>query len=307
MFELFKMIGRLAGSGIPVLITGESGAGKELVARALHQHGPRNGGPFVPVDCGSLPAGLLEAELFGYERGAFTGAVAAKPGRFELADGGTLFLDEISNIPLELQASLLRAVQEKTTQRLGSNRTVKWDARIIAATNADLKALAAEGRYREDLIFRLAGVELTVPPLRERPEDLALLVADFLARWDHRSGARTLAPGVLEALAAYPWPGNVRELEHVVNRAAALARGPVIELEDLPEEVRHPAHRPPGGLPVTGGREGLLTLEEVKRQYARHALAVNGNKKAETARALGIDRKTLNVLLEEPDAAAGPG
>ena len=167
MIELYKLIGRLAGSGIPVLVRGESGSGKELVARALHRWGSQPDGPFVAVDCGSLPAGLLEGELFGYERGAFTGAVSAKPGRFELAHGGTLFLDEVGNIPLELQAKLLRALQEKSSQRLGAVKSVSWDARVVSATNADLRELTAGGRFREDLLYRLAGVEIAVPPLRE--------------------------------------------------------------------------------------------------------------------------------------------
>jgi DNA-binding NtrC family response regulator len=299
MIELYKLIGRIAPADLPVLIRGESGTGKELVARALHRWGARPGGPFVAVDCGSLPAGLFEAELFGFERGAFTGAVAAKPGRFELADGGTLFLDEVGNIPLELQAKLLRALQEKTSQRVGGSAPVRWDARVVAATNADLREEVARGRFREDLLYRLAGVELVVPPLRERRDDLPLLLDHFLDRWRERRGRLTVSAEALRLLAAWPWPGNVRELEYVANRAAALAAGSEIGPEDLPEDIR--LGRVPGPpLPPelsAGSRETLVTLETMKRRYARHALAVCGGRKAEAARALGIDRKTLASLL----------
>ncbi len=298
MFELSKLIGRIAGADLPVLIRGESGTGKELVARALHRHGARPGGPFVAVDCGGIPAGLLEGEMFGYERGAFTGAVAAKPGRFEMADGGTLFLDEISNLPLELQAKLLRALQEKTTQRLGSTQSRAWNARVVSASNADLRAQSAAGKFREDLMFRLAGVELALPALRDRIADLPQLVAHFLARHPGPQGARSVSPEALALLSGWPWPGNVRELEHVIGRAAALARGPVIGVEDLPDDLR--AGRLPTAIPgITGpgGRDGLVTLEEVKRRYARHVLEACGGRKAEAARLLDIDPKTLNTLL----------
>jgi DNA-binding NtrC family response regulator len=300
MLELYKLIGRLAGSGIPVLIRGESGSGKELVARALHRYGPHADGPFVAVDCGSLPAGLLEGELFGYERGPLPGARAAKPGRFELADGGTLFLDEVGNIPLELQAKLLRALQEKATQRLGATKAVSWDARVLSATNADLKDLASKGRFREDLLYRLAGVEVTVPPLRERRGDIAVLLALFLRRWAYGRPGLVFTPEAIGLLEAWPWPGNVRELEHAVNRAAALAAGPAIGPESLPGEIR--SGRSPG-LPGASGRPAvkadLTTLEEMKRRYARQALGLCGGNKAETARVLGVDPKTLRALLQD--------
>ncbi|MEK7474544.1 MAG: sigma-54 dependent transcriptional regulator [Candidatus Coatesbacteria bacterium] len=300
MLELYKLIGRLAGSAIPVLIRGESGSGKELVARALHRFGPRPDGPFVAVDCGSLPAGLLEGELFGYERGAFTGAVAAKPGRFELADGGTLFLDEVGNIPMELQAKLLRALQEKATQRLGATKAVSWDARVLSATNADPRELASEGRFREDLLYRLAGVEIGVPPLRERLGDLPVLVGLFLRRWAAGRPGLAFTPEAIRLLEAWSWPGNVRELEHAVSRAAALASGPSIGPESLPGEVRSGrSPDPPGMSGRPAGKADLLTLEEMKRRYAREALGLCGGNRAETARLLGVDPKTLRALLQD--------
>ncbi len=297
MLELYKLIGRLASSDLPVLIRGESGTGKELVARALHHHGRTPAGPFVAVDCGSLPAGLLESELFGHERGAFTGAEAARAGRFEMADGGTIFLDEIANLTPDLQAKLLRALQERTIQRLGAVRPVAWRARVVAATNAGIRERVAQGQFREDLLYRLAGVELRVPPLRERREDIPALVDHFLARWAAQKGPLAFSPAALAALSAWSWPGNVRELEHAVNRAGALARGPVIEAEEVVADLRPgPAGAPVAPLP---GPEAVRPLDEVKQRYARQALAACHGNRAETARRLGIDRKTLLHLLGE--------
>jgi transcriptional regulator with GAF, ATPase, and Fis domain len=236
--------------------------------------------------------------MFGYERGAFTGAVASKAGRFEMANGGTLFLDEVGNLPMDLQAKLLRALQEKTTQRLGSTRSVTWSARIVAATNVNLREAVAQGRFREDLLYRFAGVELAIPPLRDRPEDLPHLADHFLRRHPSPHGPRSLSPEALAVLRGWPWPGNVRELEHVIARAAALAVGPVIRPDDLPEDLR--AGRLPAAIPGIagpGGRDALVTLEDVKRRYARHVLEACGGRKAEAARLLDIDPKTLNALL----------
>ncbi len=298
MVDLFKQVGRLADSGIPVLVTGESGVGKELVARALHRYGVGAAKPFVPVDCGSVPAGLLEAELFGYERGAFTGAVASKPGRFELAHGGTIFLDEIGNIPIELQADLLRAIQEKTSQRLGSTRVSKWDARIISATNADIREMVTRGTFRKDLFYRLAGVEVRVPALRERIDDLSLLVEHFLGKWKSRNRKMSITRKAMQLMAGYSWPGNVRELEHALDRAAALARGSVLGPDDLPAEIRNPSAGDASGQPVHDREDRLLSLEEVKRRHARMVLEACAGNKTEAARILGIDRKTLANLIE---------
>jgi len=307
MVELFKLIGKVAGSDVPVLITGDSGTGKELVAKALHNYGSMKSGPFVAVDCGSLPPTLLEGELFGYERGAFTGAVAAKPGRFEMADGGTLFLDEIGNIAIELQSKLLRVIQEHATQRLGSNKSVHWEARIVSATNSNVKEMTANGKFREDLLFRLAGVEIRIPPLRERLDDLPLLVAHFAERWFVGSGTRiSISKEAMTLLSMYHWPGNIRELENVFYRAATLSRGQVIHAEDLPPEFRGEGELVDMGVLTIGGREGVVTMDEMKRKYARYAVEVCNGNKTEAARTLGIDRKTLNSMLEEPQKKISP-
>jgi len=295
MMEVFKQIGRLASSLVPVLITGESGSGKELVAKSLHKHGPRPAGPFVTVDCAGIPVDLLESELFGYEKGAFTGAVGAKPGRLEMANGGTLFIDEVGNIPPAIQPKLLRALQEKTSQRLGSNTTVKWDARIISATNSNLQKLAGEGRFREDLIFRIAGGEIDVPPIRERKGDIPILAKFFLDKLGGVAGGCRFSPEAMELMEAYRWPGNVRELEHAISHATALARGGVIGPEDLPEKVRTGAAETPQPEDVSIG----LSMDEMKSRHAEAVLLDCEGNKTEAARRLGIDRKTLNTLLHK--------
>jgi len=321
ILEVFKMIGMLAASEVPVLVTGESGTGKELVARSLHRYGPNPGGPFVVVDCASLPATLLEAELFGHEKGAFTGADAARPGRFEQADGGTIFLDEAGNIPMEFQPKLLRAIQERTVQRLGSTKTVGWNARVISASNTKLWDLAKAGKYREDLLFRLAGAEISLPSLHERRPDIPLLVAHFLERAGRQGERLSVSPEAAEKLASYNWPGNVRELRHALERAAALSRGSVIDAEHLPEKVRagttpdagsasaqgeplrrspswaHPRERIVEGLPASC--DEVMTMDALRVRYARHVLELCGGNKSETARRLGIDRSTLYELLAE--------
>jgi len=282
-----------------VLVTGETGTGKELAARALHAYGPHANGPFVAVDCSSLSPALLESELFGHERGAFTGAVASKPGKFELADCGTLFLDEIGNIPPEIQAKLLRALQERSTQRVGSNATVTWRARLVAATNVDLKKAAAAGTFREDLLFRVTGAEIRMPALRERGGDITRLTDHFLALASAGRGPHAVSGEARAVLAAYAWPGNVRELEHVIGRAVALARTPVIGAADLPADLS-------GASPVAGAplltvpdREGLVTMDAMRRRYARHALGLCDGNRSEAARLLDIDRGTLAELLKD--------
>ena len=300
MMEVFKQIGRMSSSMVPVLITGESGTGKELVAKSLHRHGPRPAGPFVTVDCAGIPVDLLESELFGYERGAFTGSVGAKPGRLEMADGGTLFIDEVGNIPPAIQPKLLRALQEKTSQRLGSNKPVKWDARIISATNSNLHQLAEEGRFREDLIFRIAGGEINVPPIRERKGDIAILSRFFLDRLGGKLAGCRISPEAMELMESYRWPGNVRELEHAISHAAALARGGVIGPEDLPDKVRSGD----AGAPPEAAGSVELSMEDMKSRHAEAVLLDCAGNKTEAAKRLGIDRKTLNTLLkkgENPD------
>jgi len=302
MVELFKMIGKLASSDVPVLIRGASGSGKELAARALHKYGAYSGGEFVAVDCAGIPATLLESELFGHERGAFTDAREAKPGRFETADGGTLFLDEIGNIPLEVQSKLLRTLQDKCTQRLGSNRAIPWKARIICAANTDLRQMVREGKFREDLLFRIAGAELVIPPLRDRREDIPLLTAHFLRRHGNgRGGGRRFSKEAMKALEAYSWPGNVRELEHAVERAVAVASSPVIGMEDLPDELRGVGGLAGGDVAsLPGSPEGVVTMDEMKRRYARECLRLCGGNRKEAARRMEIHVKTLNSLVDNP-------
>jgi Nif-specific regulatory protein len=239
MQELFASVSRVAPSKATVLLRGESGTGKEMIARAIHTAGPRSRKALITVNCAALPETLLESELFGHRRGAFTGATSDRKGRFEEADGGTLFLDEIGEIPLSTQVKLLRVLQDRTFERLGENRPVTVDVRIIAATNADLEKLVEEGKFREDLYYRLNVIPLYLPPLRDRPEDVLALVEHFLERFNGEHGkAVSLAPETLELLMAYRWPGNVRELENLVERLVVTARAPVVTVADLPRSVR---------------------------------------------------------------------
>lgn len=234
-----ELVTQVARSDATVLITGESGTGKEVVARAIHRASQRLGQPFVPVNCGAIPADLLESELFGHEKGAFTGALEARPGRFELAHGGTLFLDEIGDMPLPMQVKLLRAIQEKCVERIGSARSIPCDVRIIAATHQNLDALIEQGRFREDLFYRLAVFPVVVPPLRERVEDIEPIALDKLARLEADAGtATTLTEGAWAALRGYPWPGNVRELCNLMERIAVQFRGRVVDAPDLPLRLR---------------------------------------------------------------------
>ncbi len=298
MLQVFKTAARVASSDATVLILGESGTGKELVARAIHSSSPRAQGPFVAVDCGAIAEGVLESELFGHARGAFTGAQAARRGLFEEAQRGTLFLDEIGDIGQNLQARLLRALQEGTIRRVGTNEQVGVDVRVVAATNRDLDQAVRDGAFRSDLYYRLNVVTLRIPPLRERREDIPLL-AEHFARKHARSGAGTISPAARDLLAAYRWPGNVRELENVVARALALNPFGVVLPEDLPETVRAPSppEPPRAGLAV----EGRPTLAELERRYAAQVLRETGGNKTRAAEVLGIDRKTLYRILGERD------
>ncbi len=302
MRELFKLIGRVASSDATVLLTGESGTGKELVARAIHRHSARPEGPLVTVNCGAIPEALLESELFGHERGAFTGAVQARAGRLEQANGGTLFLDEIGELAPALQVKLLRALQERTFERLGGQQTLRSDFRLVAATNRDLGQAMDEGRFREDLFYRLNVVRIEVPPLRARRSDIPDLAESFLRR---HAGSKPGAPSdfsdeALRALLLHDYPGNVRELENLIQRAVVLACGPLITLEDLPEL---------GG--ATAGPAGearlaeLLTMPmeqavgELQRILITRALVrANGNK-TEAAHLLRIRRQQLYARMAE--------
>ncbi len=305
MIGVYKTVAQVAPTRASVLIIGESGTGKELVARAIHAKSPRAAKPFVAVNCAALPESILESELFGHERGAFTGAVGVKRGLFEEANGGTLFLDEIGEISPKMQVQLLRVLQEGEIRRVGGSDTIKVDVRVVAATNRDLKNELSTGRFREDLYFRLQVVTVRVPPLRERKGDIPILVKHFVARHAERLGRPVprVAPEVLEALGTYSFPGNVRELSHIVERAMLLAREGVVTETDLPPEVR-------GALAAsTSTDNGSLaedwpTLGTLERRYIDRVLSRTGGNKTRAAEVLGIDRRTLNRMFARERAAA---
>jgi transcriptional regulator with GAF, ATPase, and Fis domain len=294
---LEQLITQIASTPTTVLITGESGTGKELVARAIHARSERRGQPFVAVNVAAIPEALVESELFGHEKGAFTGAHAKKLGRFELAHGGTVFLDEIGTLRLDLQAKLLRVLQEREIERLGGVRPVPVDVRILAATNVNLRSAVRERTFREDLYYRLNVVPIHVPPLRERREDIPALVEHFvrkIARECNRD-VRGVSAGALEVLTRYDWPGNVRELENVLHRAVVLARSPVIHLQDVPLDV---------AMPETGSRLGEDTspplreaMEQFERQYILRVLEGTGWNVSRAARRLGVHRNTVLTKL----------
>jgi DNA-binding NtrC family response regulator len=294
MVELYTLVARVANLDTTVLIQGETGTGKELVARAIHFASRRADRPFVVVDCAALPETLFESELFGHERGAFTGAVTARRGLLETSAGGTCLLDEIGELPPALQARLLRVLQERTVRRVGGNDAIPVDVRIVAATNRDLRRRVGEGAFREDLFYRLDVVTITVPPLRERPRDIPLLAQHFLEKFTRAAGQapRRFARETLAALSEHAWPGNVRELEHLIERAVALSSSELI----LPEDVPLP---PPGeGQGAPRLPSARMTLEEVKRWYVSKVLDELGGNKLRAAEALGIDRRTLYRILD---------
>jgi DNA-binding NtrC family response regulator len=291
MRRVYELIGQVARTTATVLVTGESGTGKELIARAIHRQGPRRDGPFIAVNCGALPAELLESELFGHERGAFTGAHARKLGKFELADGGTVFLDEVGTLRMDLQPKLLRALQERVVDRVGGTRTLKVDVRFIAASNVDLRQAVQDRRFREDLFYRLNVIPITVPPLRERPEDIVPLAQHFLARYARHFGKPVIgvSPRALDLLQRYHWPGNVRELENIIERSIALATEPVVQLDDIPLDL---ALAPAG--PTGDERHSLRDARlEFEGQVIRRALNRAGGNQTLAARFLGLHRNTL--------------
>ena len=283
MKDLMATVARVAPSDLPVLVQGESGTGKELVARAIHSASPRARQPFVAINCAAMAESLLESELFGHEKGSFTGAVMRKPGLFEAADKGVLFLDEIGEVSAAVQVKLLRAIETREVLRLGSTRPVRVDVRIVSATNKNVKTEMQEGRFREDLYYRLNGVTIRLPPLRERRGDIPLLARHFLDRFGPR---KHLTPRALETLTAYAWPGNVRELQMVIHRAAILARGDAIDTEDLPLDVRDQGWK-------TAAVRTAMSLADIERDHIETVLRQNEGHRGKTARALGIDPKTL--------------
>ncbi len=293
MQQVFQAIRKVASSDAPVLILGESGTGKEMAGRAIHRLSPRRNGPFVAINCGAIPENLLESELFGHEKGAFTGAHAARPGRFEAAHGGTLFLDEIGELPLPLQVKLLRFLQERCVERVGGRKSIPVDTRVIAATNTDLQVAQQAGRFREDLYYRLAVVVLRLPALREREGDVLLLARAFLQKYAAQAGRAGLNfdEASQRLLAAHPWPGNVRELENRVKRAVIMAEGRVIRPADLeltPDQT--------AGAPLPTLKEARETLE---RDLVQRALQRHGGKIAPAAAELGVSRPTLYELIEK--------
>jgi DNA-binding NtrC family response regulator len=297
MQEIFGLIRRVSASPASVLITGESGTGKELVARAIHQHSPRKSRPFVAVNCAAIPHTLLESDLFGYKRGAFTDARTDRQGLFVEADGGTIFLDEIAELPLPLQPKLLRALQEREVRPLGASRSERVDVRVIAATNRVLETRLKEGEFREDLYYRLNVIQIQIPPLRGRPEDVLPLAEHFLARSAERAGKtlRGFAEPAKKVLLGYHWPGNVRELENVVERAVALCEREIVSAEDLPPVMRERKNQDRLSAAVAQG----LTLEQLEREYIERVLEAEGGNKTRAAQRLGLDRKTLYRKLEE--------
>jgi DNA-binding NtrC family response regulator len=299
MVNVLRTVARVARTSASVLIEGESGTGKECVARLLHEHSARRDGPFVAVNCAAIPESLLESELFGCERGAFTGAVARRPGRLERASGGTLFLDEIGDMSLPLQAKILRALQEREIERVGGDRPVPVDFRLIAATNCDLKAAIAAGRFRADLYYRLAVVEVYLPPLRERGEDLALL-AEYLVAYfaaEHGRPVQGIADETLRVLERHPWPGNVREFRNAIERAVLLADGPLL----LPAHLALSGLRlESGASPATrAGTDRIVPLDDLVRDHILNAVALTGGRQAQAAEMLGIHRNTLRRKLQE--------
>lgn len=302
METVFTVMKRVADTPTTVLIAGESGTGKELIARALHKGGSRSNAPFVSINCGAIPENLLESELFGYEKGAFTGAAGLKQGKFEFADRGTLFLDEVGEMSLNLQVKLLRVLQEHEFQRVGGNKDIPVDVRIIAATNKDLKEEAEAGRFRGDLFFRLNVVRIDVPPLRDRREDIPFLVAHFVNKFCDRLGRslKEVDPDVMSALFRYSWPGNVRELENIIERAIVLCKGTTIVPEDLPAELRESPEIETELDTLISWEKGLTeTLDAIEERIIRQALKKAGNVQAQAAKILGVSRSNLQYKMKK--------
>jgi DNA-binding NtrC family response regulator len=299
MEKLYRIIAKAANSVHPVLILGESGTGKEMVARSIHYSGPFRDKPFIPVDCGSLVPTLIESELFGYVKGAFTGANQTKDGLMAIAEGGTIFLDEVGELPVDLQAKMLRAIQEKEIRPVGSTRRVPINVRILAATNRDLEQAVMQGNFRRDLYFRLNVLSLRIPALRERRQDIPLLIGHFLERVARTSGQeKMLSDDALKAMLAYDWPGNVRELENCLERTYAFTSGPLIHTTDLPREIPNlPLQESAGG--DGNGTAKILPIAELEKRTILHAISELHGDKLQAARLLGIGKTTLYRKLKD--------
>jgi DNA-binding NtrC family response regulator len=299
MQQVFSRMEKIVHTDSTILILGDSGTGKELVAKAIHFNGPRREKPFVAINCGAIPAELLESELFGHVRGAFTGAVADKPGKFEVASGGSIFLDEIGTMPAHLQMKLLRVLQEHEVERVGSSKKIKLNVRVISATNANLEEEVARGHFREDLYYRLNVIPILLPPLRERREDIPLLARHFLQKTCKEMGRQLLSvsPAAMRALEAYDWPGNVREMENVIERTVALSDGEVIEPADLPGKIGRVSREAAAGTPcpkvTEEGVDMPLLVAGIERRMIGEALELAGGVKARAAALLGLNRTTL--------------
>jgi len=306
MEKLYRIIAKAANSVHPVLILGESGTGKEMVARSIHYSGPFRDKPFIPVDCGSLVPTLIESELFGYVKGAFTGANQNKEGLMAMAEGGTIFLDEVGELPVDLQAKMLRAIQEKEIRPVGSTRRVPINVRILAATNRDLEHAVTQGEFRRDLYFRLNVLSLRIPALRERRQDIPLLIGHFLDRMTRTSSLeKVLSDDALKAMLAYDWPGNVRELENCLERAYAFASGPIVHTTDLPREVANlPLPEPTNGNGNSHGK--IIPMAELEKQTILSAITELNGDKLKAARLLGIGKTTLYRKLKDYASAEFP-
>lgn len=296
MENVFELIRQISPSNATILITGKSGTGKELVARAIHQQSPRKNKPFVPIHCAALSPSLLESELFGHEKGAFTGAINQKKGKFEIADGGTIFLDEVNEIPLEMQVKLLRFLEMREFERVGGNRSIKVDVRLLAASNSDLQVMVKEHRMREDLYFRLNVVKIELPPLRDRREDIPLLVHAFINEFSQvdRKKVTGITPEALGILQYYDWPGNVRELRNCIESMVVLAKKPILDEDDIPAEIR----RLQTDIPVFSSPDSL-NIKTMEKELIRGAIAQESGNKKRAAEQLGISRRTLYRKMEE--------
>ena len=311
MIEVYRRVEKVAGIDVTVLITGETGTGKELIAREIHERSPRARGPLITVNCGAIPETLLESELFGHVKGAFTGAVANQVGKFQAADKGTIFLDEIGELPLAMQVKLLRVLQERVIQRLGEAKVTPIDIRVVAATNRDLAREVGEGRFREDLYHRLNVINVHLPPLRERGDDVLLIARYFVGRFAREFGrtidpAKAFDPSATQALLRFAWPGNIRQLENHIKKALVLADGPTLTARDLDLEIPVPSEQSPSGealISVTDAGDQILPLTEARelwqRQYINRVLALNNGNRTKTARDLGVDPRTIFRHLEK--------